>query len=86
LLPPNLLPGSRADAYFDPLKDIAYKDAQRFNLPKPMLLRFKTEHFPVKSDYFKPTAGDTSDPTMLADSAYVQTFRLEAHDRASHQK
>jgi len=91
LLPPNLLrPGPQRrrpdEGYADPLKDIARKDAQRFNLSAPVLEKLKTTHFPAHSDYFKPAATDASDPSMLNDSTYVQTFRLEAHDRVAHQK
>jgi hypothetical protein len=91
LLPPNLLrPALQRrrpdDIYTDPLVDIARKDAQRFNLAKPLMMRFKTEHFPAKSDYFKPSAGDASDPSMLSDSTYVQAFRLEAYNRAADQQ
>ena len=91
LLPPNLLHPNlqrrRPDAdYTDPLKDIARKDARRFNLPAPLVVRFKTEHFAAKSDYFKPAAADASDPTMLNDSTYMQTFRIEVYNRAVNQK
>jgi hypothetical protein len=85
LLPPGPL-ARRPDPYIDPLRDIAAKDAQRFSLSKPLLARFKKEKFPAKSDYFKPVAANASDPSMLSDSAYVQTFRLEAYNRAVDQK
>ena len=85
LLPPSPL-ARRPVPYIDPIKDIAAKDAQRFKLSGASLARLKTAHFPAKSDYFKPAAGDASDPSMLSDSTYVQTFRLEAYNRAVDQK
>jgi hypothetical protein len=86
LLPSNLMPRHPDAGYSDPIKDIARKDAQRFDLSKPLLARFKKEKFPAKSDYFKPAAANASDPSMLSDSAYVQTFRMEAYNRAVDQK
>jgi hypothetical protein len=86
-LPPgHLRPGFNRGNYPDPVKDIAQKDAQRFNLSPATLAKFKSEHFPAASDYFKPAAADASDPAMLKDSVYVQAFRAEAYTRAKDQK
>jgi hypothetical protein len=86
LLPPtNARPGPSETIYSDPVKQTAKIDAKRFSLSKPMLHRFKTGHFPETSDYFKPGASNASNPALLSDSAYVQTFRFEAY-RKSHRQ
>jgi len=72
--------------YFDPMQDIASKDAERFNLSNEMLLKFKASPVAATSDYFKPSAADASDPAMLTDSGYVKTFRNIAYNKAIHQK
>ena len=87
LLPPNHNPpGPRPTAYNTPSQQAAQSDAKNFGFSKPMLTRFKTEHFPETSDYFKPSAAGGSNPAMLNDSSYVQTFRYEAYNRAYHQR
>jgi hypothetical protein len=91
LLPPNLLRPNQQrhrpdEGYTDPLKDIARKDARRFNLTAPALANLKTAQVPPGSDYFKPAASDASDPSMLNDSTYVKAFRLEAYNKAVQQK
>jgi len=86
-LPPgHIRPGFNRGNYPDPVKDIAQKDAHRFSLSTALLARFKSEHFPAASDYFKPAVTDASDPAMLKDSVYVQAFRAGAYTRAKDQK
>jgi len=85
----NLLyrgPGVGPTVYSGPDQQTAQKDAQRFSLSKAMLIRFKAEHFPAASDYFKPDAANSSDPALLNDSVYVQTFRFEAYSKSYHQR
>jgi hypothetical protein len=86
-LPPgHISPGFGHGNYPDPVKDIAQKDAQRFNLSTTLLAKFKSEHFSATSDYFKPAATDASDPAMLKDSVYVHAFRAAAYNRAKDQR
>ncbi len=87
LLPPNHNPpGPPLTAYNTPSQQAAQSDAKNFSFSKAMLTRFKTEHFPETSDYFKPSSATGSSPAMLADSSYVQTFRYEAYNHVYHQR
>ena len=87
LLPPNhLRPGESQYVYTTPVQQAAQNDAQKFSLDKAMLIRFKAKHFPANSDYFNPTPAYATDPAMLKDSSYVQTFKFEAYNRAYHQR
>lgn len=54
---------------------LANHDAGSFKLNPDDRKKFKVKSFPRRSDYFKPTAVYTSNPAMLNDSLYVQTFR-----------
>jgi len=86
-LPPNhLRPGENETVYTSPAQQAAQADAQKFSLDKALLTRFKTEHFPATSDYFKPSITTAASSAMLNDSSYVQTFRFEAYSRAYHQR
>ncbi len=87
LLPPNhAMPGFNKTVYTNADQQAAQMDAQSFALTKPMLKRFKTEHFAPTSDYFKPVSADVSNPALLNDSGYVQTFRFEAYNKSYHQR
>ena len=87
LLPPNhTMPGFNKTVYTNGDQQAAQIDAQRFALTKPMIKRFKTEHFAPTSDYFKPVAANVSNPMLLNDSGYVQTFRFEAYNKSYHQR
>jgi len=87
LLPPNHNPpGQPQTVYNTPSQQAAQSDAKNFSFSKEMLTRFKTEHFPETSDYFKPSAASGANTTMLNDSAYVQTYRYEAYNHVYHQR
>jgi len=86
LTPPHVRPGESQNIYTTGEQLTAQHDAKEFALDAALLVRFKTEHFPATSDYFKPTAAYASNPGMLTDSSYVQTFRAEAYNRAYHQR
>jgi hypothetical protein len=86
LTPPHVRPGESQNIYTTGQQLTAQHDAKEFALDPALLVRFKTEHFPATSDYFKPTAAYTSNSSLLTDSSYVQTFRAEAYNRAYHQR
>lgn len=86
LLPNHGVPGLTPTSYSSADQLTAQKDAQRFSLSKAMFIRFKAEHFPATSDYFKPAAANCFDPALLNDSLYVQTFRFEAYSKSYHQR
>ena len=65
---------------------IAQNDAKKFSLGTDELEKFKARHYPNTSDYFKPTVQTASDPALLNDSLYVQTFRDEAFYKSLNQR
>ncbi len=85
LLPPHTFNMVSRPVYKAGNEQIAQNDAKKFSLPHDLLKRFKDDHFPNTSDYFKPTAA-TSDPALLKDSVYVKTFRDEAFYNSLNQR
>ena len=57
------------------IKRTARRDARKFNLNRDDQKKFRTENFPSMSDHFKPTTAAASNPELLHDSLYVQTYR-----------
>jgi hypothetical protein len=82
------LPGRQGTEpkYTGGVQQIAKNDARHFKLKRDILKKFRAEHLPNTSDYFKPTAYYTSDAAMLNDSAYVKAFREAAFYKAIAQK
>jgi hypothetical protein len=66
--------------------EIAQRDANKFRLTASEMEKFKTEHLPNTSDYFKPNSNYTSDPPLLNDSVYTKAFRQSAFYQALTQK
>lgn len=85
LSPPGLSDWQRP-VYTSGTQAIAQKDAKKFSLGTDELEKFKTRHYPNTSDYFKPTVQTASDPALLNDSLYVQTFRDEAFYKSLNQR
>lgn len=85
LAPPGLSDWQRPK-YKSGSQAIAQKDAEKFSLGTDELEKFKSRHYPNTSDYFKPTAKTASDPALLNDSLYVQTFRDEAFYKSLNQR
>jgi hypothetical protein len=63
----------------------ARRDARMFRLPKDMLLKLRAGNIPATSNYFNPTATTASNPALLTDSGYVQTYRYYAFNAAQRQ-
>jgi hypothetical protein len=82
------LPGQQGTEpkYTSGVAQAAKNDARHFKLKRDILKKFKTEHLPNTSDYFKPDAYYAQDATMLNDSAYVKAFRQAAFYKAVEQK
>jgi hypothetical protein len=72
--------------YSQPVQQAAQKDARSFSLTKDLLIKFKAAPFATTSDYFKPGTQTTSNPALLSDSTYVETFRFEAFNKTYHQR
>jgi hypothetical protein len=66
--------------------EIAQKDARRFALSGDEMKKFRDEHLPNTSDYFKPNPNYTKDFVLLKDSGYVKAFRQAAFYNTLHQK
>jgi hypothetical protein len=86
LNPPHPMHNIATSIYTDDVQQTAQKDAEQFALSKALLIRFKEEHFATTSDYFKPVASNASNPALLNDSSYVQTFRFEAYVKSYHER
>jgi len=86
LLPSHNVYGKRRPVYTSGSQAIAQSDAKKFSLSETNLEVFKVRHYPNTSDYFKPTAQTTSNPALLTDSVYVQTFRDEAFYKSLNQQ
>jgi len=63
----------------------ARRDSRMFRLPKDMLMKLRAGAIPATSDYFNPTAATASNPALLTDSGYVQTYRYYAFNAAQRQ-
>ena len=86
LIPHHPGGSSTEPKYTAGVQQIAKNDARHLKLKKDILKKFRAEHLPNTSDYFKPTAYYTSDAAMLNDSAYVKAFRGAAFYKAMEQK
>ena len=69
----------RPAVYTDPVQQTAQRDAIKFVSGNSLYMRFQREHWVSTSDYFKPSAANASNPALLNDSLYIQTFRYEAY-------
>ena len=78
--------GVSTTQYTQPAQQAAQKDARRFSLTKDLLIKFKAAPFATTSDYFKPGIQTASNPALLNDSTYVETFRFEAFNKTYHQR
>lgn len=86
LIPPRNMYGRRRPVYTSGSQAIAQNDAKKFSLGTDELEKFKARHYPNTSDYFKPTVQTASNPALLNDSVYVQTFRDEAFYKSLNQR
>jgi len=57
------------------IKRTARREARKFRLNSDDRKKFRAQNFPGMSDHFKPTAATASNPDLLHDSLYVQTYR-----------
>jgi hypothetical protein len=64
--------------YANGVEKTAKKDARSFHLNKALFKEFTDNQFPITSDYFKPTAYNASNDSLLNDTSYVRAFRTAA--------